>query len=140
MARTTTSLRLDDELRQKLAQVAGREHVSVSALIERLIREGLAMEEHPGIAFNPGPSGRRAIVVGGPDVWEIISTWRWLEGTEEERINALIKDYGLTRWQVEAGLNYTAAHPQEIKARIAANDRGWQEQERLERERAHLLA
>jgi hypothetical protein len=52
----------------------------------------------------------------------------------------LVEDYDLQRWQVEAALNYTAAHPQEINDRIALNDRGWQEQERLERERARLLA
>jgi hypothetical protein len=32
------------------------------------------MEEHPGIAFRDGPSGRRAALAGGPDVWEAIVT------------------------------------------------------------------
>ena len=139
LPKTTTSLRLDDELRGKLAEVAREEGISVSALIERLAYEGLAMHEHPGIVFNPGPSGRRATVKNGPDVWEVMSTWRYLEGTEEERIAALIKDYDLKRWQIDAALNYTADHPDEISARIAANDRGWQEQKRRERERKRLL-
>ncbi len=32
------------------------------------------MEEHLGIAFRDGPSGRRAALAGGPDVWEAIVT------------------------------------------------------------------
>lgn len=139
MPRTTTSFRLDDGLRQKLQQLARSEGLSLNALVERMLREGLAMEEHPGIVFVPGPSGRRAVVKGGPDVWEVISTWRYLEGSEEQRIACLVKDYNMTRRQVEAALNYTAAHPDEVNDRIAANDRGWEEQERLERERARLV-
>lgn len=140
MSRTTTSLRLDDELRQRLQRAASAEGISLNALVERMLHEALAMDEHPAIIFETGPSGRRAVVKGAPDVWEIMSTWRYLEGTEAERITSLIEDYDLKRWQVEAALNYTAAYPEEINARIAANDLGWQEQERLERERARLFA
>jgi uncharacterized protein (DUF433 family) len=140
MPKTTTSLRLDDVLRRKVAEAASKEGVSVSALIERLVHEGLVMQAHPGIVFNPGPSGRRATVKSGPDVWEIMSTWRDLEGSEQERIASLMKDYDLKRWQIEAALNYTADHPQEIQDRIELNDRGWQEQDQRERGRSRLLA
>ncbi|MGH3769091.1 MAG: hypothetical protein ACRDS0_21610 [Pseudonocardiaceae bacterium] len=36
--------------------------------------EALRVEEHPGISLRPGPTGRRAGLVGGPDVWEVIET------------------------------------------------------------------
>ena len=141
MAKTTTSLRLDDELRKKLSELARREGMTITALVERTLREGLAIEEHPGIIFNDGPSGRRAAVVGcGADVWEIISTWRYLEGSEEERTAALIEDYHLTRWQINTALDYAAAHRDEIEARIKANEIAWQEMERLAAERERLLA
>jgi predicted nucleic acid-binding protein len=40
------------------------------------VREGLACAAHPGIVFKPGPSGRRAALAGGPDVWEIAAALR----------------------------------------------------------------
>ncbi len=140
MTRTTTSMRLDEELRSRLQRQAEAEAMSLNALIERMLREGLDIEDHPGVIFVTGPSGRRASVVAAPDVWEIMATWRYLDGTEEERIAALIADYGLTKWQINAALNYAATHREEIDARIEANDRGLEEFERLAAERQRLLA
>jgi hypothetical protein len=140
MARTTTSLRLDDELRQKLQKLAHSEGLSFNALVERTLREGLAVDEHPGIIFVTGPAGRRASVVAAPDVWEIISTWRWLDGTEEERMSTLVEDYSLERWQINAALSYAAAHRKEIDDWIEENDRIGREVARLEAERKQLLA
>ena len=42
---------------------------SISSIGERQIDEGLRMEAHPGIVFRNGPSGRRAGLAAGPDVW-----------------------------------------------------------------------
>jgi len=80
MGRTTTSIRLDDELRSVLAAQAVAESTTVTELIERFVREGLACAAHPGIVFKPGPAGRRAALAGGPDVWEIVGAPRhsWL--------------------------------------------------------------
>src|SRR5437879_6179623 len=86
VARSTTSLRLDDRLRQRLAAAAEAEGATVTALVERFVREGLAIAEHPGIVFKPGSSGRRAALAGGPDVWEVVSGLRRLSGSESERI------------------------------------------------------
>jgi hypothetical protein len=30
------------------------------------------MSDHPGVIFKDGPSGRRAALGYGPDIWEII--------------------------------------------------------------------
>ncbi|MGA2830658.1 MAG: hypothetical protein ABSF03_31600, partial [Streptosporangiaceae bacterium] len=30
------------------------------------------MSEHPGIVFRAGPTGRRASLASGPDVWEAV--------------------------------------------------------------------
>src|SRR4051812_49143995 len=89
MSRSTTSLRLDDKLRERLAMLAEAEGTSLTALVERLLREGLAVAAHPGIVFKPGPTGRRAALAGGPDVWEIASALRQTSGSESERIDAL---------------------------------------------------
>jgi hypothetical protein len=140
MTRTTTSLRLDDALRERLAALADDHGVSVTAVVERLLREGLAMEQHPGIVFKPGYSGRRAALAGGPDVWTIASRLRDLRGTEAQRIKTLADEFGLHERQIVIALDYIAANREEIDARVLANDRAGEALERAERDRKRLLA
>jgi hypothetical protein len=140
MARSTTSLRLDDALRARLAAMAAAEGVSVTTLVERLLREGLAVAEHPGIVFQTGPAGRRAALAGGPDVWEIAAALRHTAGAESERVAALAAEFGIRDRQVVIALNYAAAHREEIDARVRANDGALEEAERVARERKRLLA
>jgi hypothetical protein len=140
MARSTTSIRLSDELRRQLAAAAGDEDTTVTDLIERFVREGLACAEHPGIVFKPGPSGRRAALAGGPDVWEIASALRHVTGSEARKMAAIAEEFGLHERQVVIALNYAAAHRGEIDARVAANDRAMEEAERVAGERERLLA
>jgi hypothetical protein len=140
MSRSTTSLRLDDELRIRLAQHAESEGITVTALVERLLSQGLAMIEHPGIVFNPGPSGWRAVASGAADVWEIVSDIRRFDGSEAERVAALAKEIGVHEGAIMVALNYAATHRQEIDARLRAHDAMWEEAERIERARQSLLA
>lgn len=138
--RSTTSLRLDDGLRERLAALAEVEGTSVTALVERLLHEALAVAEHPGIVFKPGPSGRRAALAGGPDVWEIAASLRRARGTEAKRIAAVAKEFGIHERQAVIALNYAAAHPDEIDVRIRENERALQEAERVAGGRKRLLA
>jgi hypothetical protein len=46
------------------------------ALLERLVTEGLDTLHHPGIVYRDGPTGRRAALAVGPDVWEVITLIR----------------------------------------------------------------
>lgn len=140
MPRSTTSVRLDDELRKQLATTAAAEGTTVTELIERFVREGLACAAHPGIVFKPGPSGRRAALAGGPDVWEVVSALRHVTGREAKRIAALASQFGIHERQVVIALNYAAAHRDEVEARIHANDRALEEAERVAAERERLLA
>ena len=66
---------------EKLEAHSGRTGQSKARVAERLIDEGLQIEEFPGIVFRSGPAGRRAGVAGGPDVWEIV---RDLKGSAQE--------------------------------------------------------
>lgn len=140
MVRSTTSVRLDDDLRERLAVAAAAESTTVTELIERFVREGLASTAHPGIVFKPGPSGRRAALAGGPDVWEIAAALRHVAGREAERIAALAEQFGIHERQVVVALNYAASHRDEADARIRANDRALEEAERIAAERERLLA
>lgn len=140
MARTTTSLRLDDELRRRLSSVANAQGTSVTAVIDRLVREGLALAEHPGIMFKDGPSGRRAALAGGPDVWEIMSALRHTSGTEAQRLAQLADEFGIAERQIVIALNYASDHREEVDARIRANDLAFEKAERVAAERRRLLA
>lgn len=140
MGRTTTSLRLDDELRGRLTAAADADSTTVTALVEQFAREGLAVAAHPGVVFKPGPSGRRAALAGGPDVWEVASALRHTSGTESERVAALAHQFGVHERQVVIALDCAAAHRPEIDARVRANDRALAEVERAAAERERLLA
>ena len=140
MSRSTTSLRLDDDLRERLAFRAEAENVSLTTLVERLLREALATDEHPGVVFKPGPSGRRAALAGGPDVWEIADAARRTSGSESKRVSALAKEFGIHERQVAVALNYAASNHDEIESRVRANDRAHDKAERVASERKRLLA
>jgi uncharacterized protein (DUF433 family) len=140
MSRSTTSIRLDDDLRRQLGAQAAAEGTTATELIERFVREGLATAAHPGIVFKPGPAGRRAALAGGPDVWEIIAALRDTSGRESKRVRAVADQFGLHERQVLIALEYAAAHRAEIEARVAANDAALAQAERLASERQRLLA
>jgi len=140
MPRSTTSIRLDDELRRQLAAQAGAQATTVTELIERFVREGLACEAHPGVVFKSGPAGRRATLAGGPDVWEIVAALRHTSGAEAGRVAALADQFGIHPRQVELALAYAAAHREEIETRIEANERALDLAETFAAERDRLLA
>jgi hypothetical protein len=72
------SIRMSARTLARLDERARRRSEPKTRTAERLIDEGLRMEDHPGITFRDGPTGRRAALAGGPDVWEVIET---LHGT-----------------------------------------------------------
>jgi hypothetical protein len=64
-------LRPDDRLAQKLKLSATAAGETVSDRLRRYAEEGARRDEHPMITFRDGPTGRRAGLTNGPDVWEI---------------------------------------------------------------------
>jgi hypothetical protein len=140
MPRKTMSVRLSDELREQLDATAEAEGTTVTALVERFVQEGLATANHPGIVFKPGPSGPRAALAGGPDVWEIASALRHTRGSGSRRVATLAEEFGLHPRQVDIALDYIADHQDEIEARVRANDRAYAKAERRAANRERLLA
>lgn len=96
---------------------------SKARVAERLIEEGLRSEEFPGIVFRSGPTGRRAGVVGGPDVWEIVRDLKAAaaEGVADP-IEAVVRVSGLDRGVVELAARYFAVYPDDVAQRIAMNE------------------
>ncbi len=111
------SVRLDDRLAERLRLRANAAGETLSDRLRRYAEEGTRRDEHLLIAFRDGPTGRRAGVIGGPDVWEIVM---WTEdlGPVDEPAAELISDRPITRAQVDAALAYCADYPEEIRARI----------------------
>src|SRR5260370_13847994 len=71
--RAATPVRFDAPVAERLASfAAANPGMSLSSAANRLVDEALRMAEHPGVIFRPGPTGRRAALAGGPDVWEVI--------------------------------------------------------------------
>ena len=94
----------------------------ISSTGERLVDEQQRMEGHPGIVFRDGPTGRRAALAAGPDVWQIVGLLRDLRGGLEERIAVTADQLWLTETQVRATSRYYAEFTDEIDAEIAENE------------------
>jgi hypothetical protein len=100
------------------------------------IDESLRAYEHPGIVFRSGPTGRRAALAGGPDIWEIISAFHAIRGEAsdlggEDLAAELVTTTGLSRDQIAIALRYYATYPDEVDERITANHEAAEREERL---------
>jgi hypothetical protein len=133
------SVRLPDEVARRLRDEAAGTTEAVSGLAARLVDEGLRMATHPGIVFRSGPSGRRAALITGPDVWEIIGLIRSLDARGVAALAEAADWLGLTEPQIRTALGYYGAFPDEIDARIAANDSAAEQAERSWRTQQELL-
>ena len=116
------SVRLEDGLAERLRLRARAAGETLSDRLRRYAEEGVRRDEHPLITFRDGPTGRRAGLVGGPDVWEVALAVDDLDG-ESNPIEALAGESSLTRAQIEAALRYRSAYPDEIAARIELHRR-----------------
>lgn len=110
----------DGSVHQRLKRAAVAESYSLSALAERLIDEGLRMSEHPRIVFRDGASGRRPGVLGGPDVWVVVTTIVGGDVSVEERVSRAAELLSLSVADVDAAMRYYAEFTDEIDADIAA--------------------
>ncbi len=111
------SLRLDDALAQRLRLRSRAAGETLSERLRRYAEEGIRRDEHPLVTFRDGPAGRRAGLVGGPDVWEVVM---WVEDLSDEvdPVATLDAELALSRPQIDAALRYSLAYPDEIEARI----------------------
>ncbi|PZS17616.1 MAG: hypothetical protein DLM57_08145 [Pseudonocardiales bacterium] len=133
------SIRFDAALLERLRRRAAVQDSTPSGLAQRLVDEGLRTQEHPGIVFRGGPSGRRAALMSGPDVWEVVSSVRLSGGKDEKRvIAATAAQMSLSPAQVQVALDYYGSFPEELDAQVAENERAaaqalaaWQARQRL---------
>jgi hypothetical protein len=137
---TSTSFRISDTAKSRLATRAAHQGMSATALLDQLIVEGIDQLDYPGIIFRGPAHDRRAAVADGPDVWEVIARLQELDGTEEQRINLLVAESDLHPRLIRIALDYAAEHVQDVRKRVDHN-RATAERSRITaRQRRELLA
>jgi uncharacterized protein (DUF433 family) len=116
---------MDDGTHARLLARAGRSGASASQLVNRYVKEGLRMDDHPGIGFVSAPDGERVPVVAGRPrlkLIDVLATWR-LEGQDAA---AAARYFDIAEADVDAVLRYYAAYRAEldeaVRAHLAAQD------------------
>ena len=126
--RTATPVRFDQAVADRLASfVAANPGMSLSSAANRLVDEALRMAEHPAVIFRSGPTGRRAALAGGPDVWEVIRAIKSAHAAEpglnsDDLVGLVSDNTGIALRRVNTAVRYWAAYPGEVDAEIAAAD------------------
>jgi hypothetical protein len=143
--KSPTPVRFDMMVADRLAVFVSVNHgLSLSSAANMLVDEGLRMMEHPGVLFRTGPTGRRAGLAAGPDVWEVVRAVRSARGAEPglgegELLTLVAENTGVPVRLIRVATGYWAAHPDEIDAEIAAADAAEDNAERAWRRERELL-
>jgi sarcosine oxidase gamma subunit len=120
---TPLSIRFEPGLLARLRRRAAAETgANTSALAQRLVDEGLRMAEHPGILFKTGPSGRRAALAYGPDVWEIVKFLREIDERGPAALAAAAETFAVDVNHISTAVAYYGDNRDEIDAEIDAAD------------------
>jgi hypothetical protein len=114
----STSVRISDMARSRIAARAASDGVSATALLDQLIVEGIDQIDYPGVIFRGPAHDRRAALTDGPDVWEIVARLQELDGPDERRIAVLSEESDLDARLIRFALDYAADHAQEIRDQI----------------------
>ena len=144
VATSPSSVRFEPRVLERLsAFVAVHQDLTLSSATSRLVDEALRAREHPLITFKDGPAGRRARVVGGPDVWEIIGAVRSVRVAEpdlagDEALVVVAETAGVPVPFLRAALAYWGDYPEEVdafldraRAEAAQAEAAWERQQEL---------
>jgi hypothetical protein len=111
---SSQAIRIEAGTLSALRERSARSGEPLVRLAQRYIAEGLRSDRHPGIFFRDGPAGRRAVVVGGPDVWEVVAAARSAPEGGDRGIGALAQRIGIPPDRVRVALRYYAEYPEEV--------------------------
>jgi len=136
----STSFRISDVAKTRLASRAAREGMTATSLLDQLIIEGVDQLDYPGVTFRGPARDRRAALAAGPDVWEVVARLQELDGSEEQRISQLAAESELHPRLIRVSLDYAADHPDEVRERIDRNEAMAERSRRTARQRETLLA
>ena len=126
--KSPTPVRFETSVARRLESFASsRPGLSLSGAANLLVDEALRMVEHPGVVFRDGPTGRRAGLAGGPDVWEVVRAIKSARAAEpglnEDEVLALLaENTGVPVRMQRSALSYWAGFPAEIDSQIDTAD------------------
>lgn len=144
--RAATPVRFDSAVAERLSSfVAANPGMSLSSAANRLVDEALRMSEHAGIVFRPGPSGRRAGLVGGPDVWEVVRAVKSARAhepdlTDVDLLSLVAENTGVPARLIRVAVRYWASYPDDIDAEMTAAETAEEAAEAAWRRERELLA
>ena len=135
-----TSFRLPEELLERIEAESRDVGASITQLVSSLLDEGLKTRRFAGVVYRGGAGGRRAAVVGGPDVWEVVRDLAAAPGRGMDRVENLVAETGLTAESVLLAADFYASFPEEIDELIQIDERAAEEVRRQIRRREQLLS
>ena len=125
MAKKDLLVELDDAALQALDEHVREEGESREGAAARLLDEGLRMAKHPWVFFRDGPAGRRAVLMGGPDVWQVGDVFLGQPMDSDEAIDRTVERtvglMGQPHHLMRAALLYYLDYPDEIEGWINRN-------------------
>ena len=124
---SSQAIRIESETLGALRERSAQTGEPIVRLAQRYIDEGLRLERHPGIVFRDGPAGRRPVVAGGPDVWEVIAAARSAPERGDQLVAALAERIGAPAEKIRIAVRFYAEFPDDV-------DR-WMERVEVEAER-----
>src|SRR2546430_11444342 len=136
---SSEAIRIESDTLRALRAQSAQSGEPIVRLAQRYIDEGMRLDRHQGIVFRDGPAGRRAVVVGGPDVWEVIAAARSAPERGDKLIEALAERVGVPPEKIRIAIRYYAEYPDEVDRFIAMTEEEAEQLEQtLERERRLL--
>ena len=97
------------------------------------------MEAHSAIVFRESPTGRRAVLAGGPEVADVIGSIVGGDAPVGQRRARAAELLGLTLSMVDAAMAYYADYTEEIDAELDERRRAADEAEAAWRRQRALL-
>lgn len=98
------------------------------------------MADHPGVIFKDGPTGRRAALAYGPDVWEIIKFLREVDERGPSALDAAAEVFAVDVSRITTAVSYYGDYPDEIDAEVAEADEASIRAEQAWRVKNQLIA
>ena len=80
------------------------------------------MADHPGVTFKDGPTGRRAALAFGPDIWEVVKFLREIDERGPAAIDAAAEVFAVDAGRIGTAISYYGDYQAEIEAEIADAD------------------
>ncbi|MBM2809266.1 MAG: hypothetical protein HW416_25 [Chloroflexi bacterium] len=114
------SLRIPEEVRSAIQDIAQRTQRDFSSIANEMLSEAVKMRRFFGIEFVDSPCGRVARIAGsGAKVYLVVRAYRDV-GEDFARLQRWYAH--LPEWELRAGLAYAEAFPEEVERRIALDE------------------